>query len=767
MRRMKALGEKKQSRRNRVLPVLAAIATLAAIGTGHFASAETEDLSAVKPAMLRPSSQITYDENGKAYYMENGQKVTGRFSIQPNYTLGDVDGSGSVDSRDAVKMLVSIAAQGAGTAEVSEEMLTFGDVNGDGLMNARDVSDVLRFAAANGSGQTTAALGTAYFYADENGMLCSGMITDTATGNIYYAGADYRLCTGWVTDDEGRQYYCNAEGAVQSNTWITLSDGYKGWLNADGTVLHNGWLNRTEGTYYLDADGHLSVGEQVINGQTYFFDANGIRGNGTAAESAVKEGAANGITAETPVSLTAEDPAQETTEAAASASVQLSGWQDVNGARYYFNPNNGQLVTNSWLKIDGKEYCLNAAGVMLTGFQTIGSKTYYLGTDGVKQTGLVNADGNYFFFDEDGVRVTGWQTVDGKKYYFQPDIYTMAKGLTAIDGVTYLFGEDGTLQTGNVTYQGTAYTCSENGAVQQTPASTTPAAAAQEEILSEGAFVLNTEAPATEAVPVSTVTETIPVSAAAETVPAISFPMPEVQETPETVESLTNVFDNAANTVAELPGLDDFLNLADFEIPAADETANTAYSGNSGAVVNADVQLDDSSIKSLLNTCPRGETKREITVYNRQKGDGAIDFTLKLSDNDIAIIEQFAAEHFPENSTLAEKLYITHQWIHKNVDYAYAGAKWNAIVNKSYVDAIFNYRSGQCVQYNGAMASVLAYYGYDVYMVRGWTRPGVQHYWTECKVNGRTYLVECGNLGKNGDSWQYFFKDYPNPGAYQ
>ncbi|MBR2088694.1 MAG: transglutaminase domain-containing protein, partial [Oscillospiraceae bacterium] len=141
--------------------------------------------------------------------------------------------------------------------------------------------------------------------------------------------------------------------------------------------------------------------------------------------------------------------------------------------------------------------------------------------------------------------------------------------------------------------------------------------------------------------------------------------------------------------------------------------------------------------------------------------------TIKLSDNDIKIIEQFAAEHFPENSTMAEKLYITHQWIHKNVDYAYAGAKWNAIVNKSYVDAIFNYKSGQCVQYNGAMASVLAYYGYDVYMVRGWTRPGVQHYWTECNVAGKTYLVECGNLGKNGDSWQYFFKDYPNPGAYQ
>ena len=163
------------------------------------------------------------------------------------------------------------------------------------------------------------------------------------------------------------------------------------------------------------------------------------------------------------------------------------------------------------------------------------------------------------------------------------------------------------------------------------------------------------------------------------------------------------------------------------------------------------VLLDD-----MLNNAEL-EPKDTITVYNRQQEPETVDFSFKISDEDVKIIEKFAAEHFPENSTLAEKLWITHQWIHYNVDYAYVGEKWDEIAGLSYVDAIFNHQKGQCVQYNGAMAAVLAYYGYDVYMVRGWTSPNVQHFWTEVRIGGHTYMVECGNYGKNGE-WQDFFE---------
>ena len=200
--------------------------------------------------------------------------------------------------------------------------------------------------------------------------------------------------------------------------------------------------------------------------------------------------------------------------------------------------------------------------------------------------------------------------------------------------------------------------------------------------------------------------------------------------------------------------------------PEMEEVQATESMGNPAA--EDFIPPEDCDIDTLLNICPKSAPKREIIVYDRQsEEEGAIDFTIHLTDEDYEIIEQFAAEHFPENATLAEKLYITHQWIHNNVDYAGTTEKWNAIVNLSYVDAIFNHKSGQCVQYNGAMASVLAYYGFDVYMVRGWTRPGNQHYWTEVMIAGKTYVVETGNGPKDGDWWQYFFKEWETPGPNQ
>ena len=158
---------------------------------------------------------------------------------------------------------------------------------------------------------------------------------------------------------------------------------------------------------------------------------------------------------------------------------------------------------------------------------------------------------------------------------------------------------------------------------------------------------------------------------------------------------------------------------------------------------------------------------RHIDVKNRQNGlpyttDPDLKNGITLTDKDYEIIEKFAAEHFTDDMTMSERLYVTWWWIHCNVDYAYAGAKWNTISGKSYVDAIFNYKMGQCVQYNGAMAAVLAYYGFDVYMVKGWVYPATksgQHYWTEVMIDGKRYYVETGNRGKNGDKWQYFFID--------
>jgi len=177
-------------------------------------------------------------------------------------------------------------------------------------------------------------------------------------------------------------------------------------------------------------------------------------------------------------------------------------------------------------------------------------------------------------------------------------------------------------------------------------------------------------------------------------------------------------------------------------------------------VAHADIDTVDQSlmsdeVKNMLNTTSRTPGITEIPVYDRKNGGGSIEFTIHLKEDDYKILEKFASEHFTADMTLADKLLVTHQWIHYNVDYAYAGSKWDAIESLSYPDAIFNHKSGQCVQYNGAMAAMLCYFGYKAYVVKGVTSG--QHYWCECEIDGARYYVETGNHGKNGDSWQYFF----------
>lgn len=142
----------------------------------------------------------------------------------------------------------------------------------------------------------------------------------------------------------------------------------------------------------------------------------------------------------------------------------------------------------------------------------------------------------------------------------------------------------------------------------------------------------------------------------------------------------------------------------------------------------------------------------DFNVYLGSKSEENLYQHIVLNENDIATLKAFESEHFCDQNTVSEKMYVTHQWIHYNNDYAYAGEKWNTIEGKTYVDAIFNYKLGQCIQYNGAMAAMLAYYGFDVWM------EGVigVHWTTYVEIDGRVYHIECGNYGKNGE-WQDFF----------
>ena len=174
------------------------------------------------------------------------------------------------------------------------------------------------------------------------------------------------------------------------------------------------------------------------------------------------------------------------------------------------------------------------------------------------------------------------------------------------------------------------------------------------------------------------------------------------------------------------------------------------------------------SSQSRLNAATLN-SRRSFKVYNTQGKKSTLAWTQKLSDNDIKILKKFAKKYFKDSMSREEVLRITLDWINRNVTYA-SGSLWNEISGMSYVEAIFTHKKGQCVQYNGAMAAMMAYLGYEVELIQGYrysrtTGAKWQHFWVEAEIAGNTYVFETGNYGKDG-TWSYFCKKYSETFGY-
>lgn len=183
-----------------------------------------------------------------------------------------------------------------------------------------------------------------------------------------------------------------------------------------------------------------------------------------------------------------------------------------------------------------------------------------------------------------------------------------------------------------------------------------------------------------------------------------------------------------------------------------------SYSDN--GIIEESAPMVTTSLDTILNSARTSQT-RSFTITNRQTA--ATSTAVKnLSDHDLAVIEKFAAEHFTADMTDAQKIQTALTWVNRNVRYAATSADWSLIGNKSYADAIFTYKCGQCAQYNGAMVSLMRYLGYDADMVLGWRGNSYshwQHYWGEIEIDGLRFIIEAGNYGASG-SWSYLLVPY-------
>ena len=125
---------------------------------------------------------------------------------------------------------------------------------------------------------------------------------------------------------------------------------------------------------------------------------------------------------------------------------------------------NNTYPKNTWMKIAGKTWHINADGEKDTGLTKIAGVKYYFDEKGNMKTGWQTVDGSKYFFGEDGKMVTGWQTKDGKKSYFKNG--QKVTGWQKIDGKRYFFDRKGALRTGWFKYQGKTYYLGTNGAVK-------------------------------------------------------------------------------------------------------------------------------------------------------------------------------------------------------------------------------------------------------------------------------------------------------------
>ena len=205
------------------------------------------------------------------------------------------------------------------------------------------------------------------------------------------------------------------------------------------------------------------------------------------------------------------------------------------------------------------------------------------------------------------------------------------------------------------------------------------------------------------------------------------------------------------------------------------EDGTNVYSDYSTAVditTEADFAYRRSSqyLIDRLDSAKLSASKNSYYECNRQ-GDKETKTLITLSDADTATIKRFVDAHYKSDMTVGEFLDYTVQWLNKNIAYAdgYNGPAYSTIWGRSHVDNCFNYKVGQCIQYNSALCAVMRYLGYDARVVQGYRGQSLsnkwQHFWCEVTINGKDYVMDTYNYGTDGD-WYFVCATYAETRPY-
>lgn len=279
--------------------------------------------------------------------------------------------------------------------------------------------------------------------------------------NWYYAESDGNIARGGFKQMNGKYYYFDANGLSYRKRWYIDLEKRRYYLDEEGILQDKGWfkintMNATTGVtteywYYAEENGTvLTDGIHEIEGKAYYFDANGqmYKSRWLTGKNGKRQ-------------YLGEDGVMPRDSWFSISGVKASGEEYTD---WYYADQNGYILKDGWHTVQGKEYYMNASGVMYTGWFTIN-------------------DDDPYYCDETGARLYGWQklkipeswsddneavsTYIGKYgseayFYFEPTggrkKYSKSGTYSEItvDGLKYCVDTKGIIQKGWIKKKGTS-----------------------------------------------------------------------------------------------------------------------------------------------------------------------------------------------------------------------------------------------------------------------------------------------------------------------
>ncbi|KXT76444.1 KxYKxGKxW signal peptide domain-containing protein [Streptococcus sp. DD12] len=292
------------------------------------------------------------------------------------------------------------------------------DANGQKLTGFQTVDYLQLYFHADGrqaKGEVVTVDGSSYYFDKDSGEIYRNGFASDAAGNWYYLGEDGKAVTGLQIIDSFPLYFY--PDGVQAKDAFIVFDGSSHYFKAgSGQLATDGFFSDAEGNwYYADPTGQLVTGEQTIDSFHLYFYADGVQAKDALVER--------------------------------------------DGKSYYYDADNGRLVTDQTFVLDGKTYTADTTGVVT---QVPQHRNQFVSDD----------QGNWYYYDANGQKLTGFQTVDNVRLYFH-SAGRQAKGeLVTIDGKRYYFDKaSGELyrRVYPITIDGVAYTADSQGVLTEVP----------------------------------------------------------------------------------------------------------------------------------------------------------------------------------------------------------------------------------------------------------------------------------------------------------